>query len=98
MCVRSCVRDSGSNTVKAAGNILDDIGNMFDDLADQLDAMLEWTSAPPPQSDDSEEHIWVFSSQHTTAQGVILQQETAASTFVFIILNPFIPCYWTRIE
>lgn len=33
--------DSGSSTVKAAGNILDDIGNMFDDLADQLDAMLE---------------------------------------------------------
>ncbi|XP_034414867.1 caskin-2-like isoform X2 [Cyclopterus lumpus] len=33
--------DSGSGTVKAAGNILDDIGNMFDDLADQLDAMLE---------------------------------------------------------
>ena len=33
---------SGSSTVKAAGNILDDIGNMFDDLADQLDAMLEW--------------------------------------------------------
>lgn len=31
----------GSGTVKAAGNILDDIGNMFDDLADQLDAMLE---------------------------------------------------------
>uniref|UniRef100_A0A669E918 CASK interacting protein 2 n=1 Tax=Oreochromis niloticus TaxID=8128 RepID=A0A669E918_ORENI len=31
----------GSTTVKAAGNILDDIGNMFDDLADQLDAMLE---------------------------------------------------------
>ncbi|XP_026171470.1 caskin-2 isoform X2 [Mastacembelus armatus] len=31
----------GSSTVKAAGNILDDIGNMFDDLADQLDAMLE---------------------------------------------------------
>ncbi|KAF7650982.1 hypothetical protein LDENG_00117550 [Lucifuga dentata] len=30
----------GSGTVKAAGNILDDIGNMFDDLADQLDAML----------------------------------------------------------
>uniref|UniRef100_A0A8K9UDC5 Caskin-2-like n=1 Tax=Oncorhynchus mykiss TaxID=8022 RepID=A0A8K9UDC5_ONCMY len=29
------------STVKAAGNILDDIGNMFDDLADQLDAMLE---------------------------------------------------------
>lgn len=37
-----CVSDSGSNTVKAAGNILDDIGSMFDDLADQLDAMLEW--------------------------------------------------------
>ncbi|XP_038592600.1 caskin-2-like isoform X3 [Micropterus salmoides] len=36
----SCV-DGGSSTVKAAGNILDDIGNMFDDLADQLDAMLE---------------------------------------------------------
>ncbi|KAM4624144.1 caskin-2 [Polymixia lowei] len=35
------VDGSGSNTVKAAGNILDDIGNMFDDLADQLDAMLE---------------------------------------------------------
>uniref|UniRef100_A0A669B4K0 CASK interacting protein 2 n=1 Tax=Oreochromis niloticus TaxID=8128 RepID=A0A669B4K0_ORENI len=33
--------DGGSTTVKAAGNILDDIGNMFDDLADQLDAMLE---------------------------------------------------------
>ncbi|XP_037318825.2 caskin-2-like isoform X3 [Pungitius pungitius] len=33
--------DSGSGSVKAAGNILDDIGNMFDDLADQLDAMLE---------------------------------------------------------
>ncbi|KAM6898870.1 caskin-2 [Lycodopsis pacificus] len=33
--------DSGNSTVKAAGNILDDIGNMFDDLADQLDAMLE---------------------------------------------------------
>ncbi|KAL3967309.1 pre-rRNA-processing protein IPI3 [Sarotherodon galilaeus] len=33
--------DGGSITVKAAGNILDDIGNMFDDLADQLDAMLE---------------------------------------------------------
>lgn len=32
---------SGSGSVKAAGNILDDIGNMFDDLADQLDAMLE---------------------------------------------------------
>ncbi|XP_034050481.1 caskin-2-like isoform X2 [Thalassophryne amazonica] len=31
----------GSSTVKAAGNILDDIGSMFDDLADQLDAMLE---------------------------------------------------------
>ncbi|CAF90109.1 unnamed protein product, partial [Tetraodon nigroviridis] len=29
------------STVKAAGNILDDIGSMFDDLADQLDAMLE---------------------------------------------------------
>ncbi|XP_029933897.1 caskin-2 isoform X2 [Myripristis murdjan] len=33
--------DGGRSTVKAAGNILDDIGNMFDDLADQLDAMLE---------------------------------------------------------
>ncbi|XP_034394753.1 caskin-2-like isoform X2 [Cyclopterus lumpus] len=33
--------DRGSNTVKSAGTILDDIGNMFDDLADQLDAMLE---------------------------------------------------------
>ncbi|XP_068581764.1 caskin-2-like isoform X2 [Cebidichthys violaceus] len=33
--------DGGSNTVKSAGTILDDIGNMFDDLADQLDAMLE---------------------------------------------------------
>ncbi|XP_034425789.1 caskin-2-like isoform X5 [Hippoglossus hippoglossus] len=33
--------ESGSGTVKAAGNILDDISNMFDDLADQLDAMLE---------------------------------------------------------
>uniref|UniRef100_A0A674F274 Caskin-2-like n=1 Tax=Salmo trutta TaxID=8032 RepID=A0A674F274_SALTR len=33
--------DGGSSTVKAAGNILDDIGNMFDDLADQLDAMLD---------------------------------------------------------
>ncbi|XP_068439352.1 caskin-2-like [Clinocottus analis] len=33
--------DSGSGSVKAAGNILDDIGSMFDDLADQLDAMLE---------------------------------------------------------
>ncbi|XP_032397834.1 caskin-2 isoform X3 [Etheostoma spectabile] len=33
--------DSGSSTVKAAGNILDDIGNMFDDLADQLNAMLD---------------------------------------------------------
>ncbi|XP_058476877.1 caskin-2-like isoform X2 [Solea solea] len=36
--------DSGSgggSSVKAAGNILDDISNMFDDLADQLDAMLE---------------------------------------------------------
>uniref|UniRef100_A0A8C2WC43 Caskin-2 n=1 Tax=Cyclopterus lumpus TaxID=8103 RepID=A0A8C2WC43_CYCLU len=32
---------TGSNTVKSAGTILDDIGNMFDDLADQLDAMLE---------------------------------------------------------
>ncbi|XP_023805125.1 caskin-2 isoform X4 [Oryzias latipes] len=35
----SCVDGPGS--VKAAGNILDDIGSMFDDLADQLDAMLE---------------------------------------------------------
>ncbi|XP_061555678.1 caskin-2-like isoform X2 [Phycodurus eques] len=36
-------RDQGDrfNTVKSAGNILDDIGNMFDDLADQLDAMLD---------------------------------------------------------
>ncbi|XP_041812648.1 caskin-2-like isoform X2 [Chelmon rostratus] len=33
--------DSGANTVKSAGTILDDIGNMFDDLADQLDAMLD---------------------------------------------------------
>uniref|UniRef100_A0A672Q425 Caskin-2-like n=1 Tax=Sinocyclocheilus grahami TaxID=75366 RepID=A0A672Q425_SINGR len=33
--------DSGINTVKSAGNILDDIGNMFDDLADQLEAMLD---------------------------------------------------------
>uniref|UniRef100_UPI0037E85FC8 caskin-2-like n=1 Tax=Semicossyphus pulcher TaxID=241346 RepID=UPI0037E85FC8 len=33
--------EGGSNTVKSAGTILDDIGNMFDDLADQLDAMLE---------------------------------------------------------
>ncbi|KAG9350338.1 hypothetical protein JZ751_026692, partial [Albula glossodonta] len=33
--------DGGTNTVKSAGNILDDIGNMFDDLADQLDAMLD---------------------------------------------------------
>ncbi|KAM7387592.1 hypothetical protein PAMA_009961 [Pampus argenteus] len=33
--------DSGTNTVKSAGTILDDIGNMFDDLADQLDAMLD---------------------------------------------------------
>nr|XP_046271043.1 caskin-2-like isoform X2 [Scatophagus argus] len=33
--------DSGSNTVKSARTILDDIGNMFDDLADQLDAMLD---------------------------------------------------------
>ncbi|XP_028331961.1 caskin-2-like isoform X2 [Gouania willdenowi] len=32
---------SSNSSVKAAGNILDDIGNMFDDLADQLDAMLE---------------------------------------------------------
>ncbi|XP_071249905.1 caskin-2-like isoform X1 [Salvelinus alpinus] len=30
-----------SGTVKAAGNILDEIGNMFGDLADQLDAMLD---------------------------------------------------------
>lgn len=37
----SCLVPSGRSTVKAAGNILDDIGNMFDDLADQLDAMLE---------------------------------------------------------
>ncbi|XP_057213964.1 caskin-2 isoform X3 [Triplophysa rosa] len=34
-------RESGINTVKSAGNILDDIGNMFDDLADQLEAMLD---------------------------------------------------------
>ncbi|XP_051523604.1 caskin-2-like isoform X2 [Myxocyprinus asiaticus] len=34
-------RNSGINTVKSAGNILDDIGNMFDDLADQLEAMLD---------------------------------------------------------
>uniref|UniRef100_A0A665XDQ0 Caskin-2-like n=1 Tax=Echeneis naucrates TaxID=173247 RepID=A0A665XDQ0_ECHNA len=33
--------NSGANTVKSAGTILDDIGNMFDDLADQLDAMLD---------------------------------------------------------
>ncbi|XP_050980964.1 caskin-2 isoform X8 [Labeo rohita] len=33
--------DRGINTVKSAGNILDDIGNMFDDLADQLEAMLD---------------------------------------------------------
>ncbi|XP_041830483.1 caskin-2-like isoform X2 [Melanotaenia boesemani] len=33
--------DGSTSSVKAAGNILDDIGNMFDDLADQLDAMLE---------------------------------------------------------
>ncbi|XP_026864918.2 caskin-2 isoform X6 [Electrophorus electricus] len=33
--------DGGCQTVKSAGNILDDIGNMFDDLADQLDAMLD---------------------------------------------------------
>ncbi|XP_067286656.1 caskin-2 isoform X2 [Pseudorasbora parva] len=33
--------ERGVNTVKAAGNILDDIGNMFDDLADQLEAMLD---------------------------------------------------------
>ncbi|XP_074519553.1 caskin-2 isoform X2 [Halichoeres trimaculatus] len=37
----STVDGSSSGTVKAAGNILDDIGSMFDDLADQLDAMLE---------------------------------------------------------
>ncbi|XP_035998234.1 caskin-2 isoform X6 [Fundulus heteroclitus] len=37
----SIVDGSSSSSVKAAGNILDDIGNMFDDLADQLDAMLE---------------------------------------------------------
>lgn len=37
----SCSVCSGSNTVKAARTILDDIGNMFDDLADQLDAMLD---------------------------------------------------------
>ncbi|XP_039644543.1 caskin-2-like isoform X3 [Perca fluviatilis] len=37
----SSVDSGSSSTVKAAGNILDDIGNMFDDLADQLDAMLE---------------------------------------------------------
>ncbi|XP_051530753.1 caskin-2-like isoform X2 [Myxocyprinus asiaticus] len=34
-------RNSNINTVKSAGNILDDIGNMFDDLADQLEAMLD---------------------------------------------------------
>ncbi|XP_061701836.1 caskin-2-like isoform X2 [Syngnathoides biaculeatus] len=34
-------RGDRDNTVKSAGNILDDIGNMFDDLADQLDAMLD---------------------------------------------------------
>ena len=39
----SCSVCSGSNTVKAARTILDDIGNMFDDLADQLDAMLDWS-------------------------------------------------------
>ncbi|XP_051771058.1 caskin-2 isoform X3 [Ctenopharyngodon idella] len=33
--------ERGINTVKSAGNILDDIGNMFDDLADQLEAMLD---------------------------------------------------------
>ncbi|XP_033999703.1 caskin-2-like isoform X6 [Trematomus bernacchii] len=33
--------EGGSNQVKSAGTILDDIGNMFDDLADQLDAMLD---------------------------------------------------------
>ncbi|XP_069381567.1 caskin-2-like isoform X4 [Paralichthys olivaceus] len=33
--------ESGANSVKSAGTILDDIGNMFDDLADQLDAMLD---------------------------------------------------------
>ncbi|XP_055787229.1 caskin-2-like isoform X3 [Salvelinus fontinalis] len=33
--------NGGSGTVKAAGNILDEIGNMFGDLADQLDAMLD---------------------------------------------------------
>ncbi|XP_063759584.1 caskin-2-like isoform X3 [Eleginops maclovinus] len=33
--------EGGSNPVKSAGTILDDIGNMFDDLADQLDAMLD---------------------------------------------------------
>ncbi|KAF3858958.1 hypothetical protein F7725_021357 [Dissostichus mawsoni] len=37
----SPVSHSGGSSVKAAGNILDDISNMFDDLADQLDAMLE---------------------------------------------------------
>ncbi|XP_053502922.1 caskin-2 isoform X2 [Ictalurus furcatus] len=35
------MNDGGCNTVKSAGNILDDIGNMFDDLAYQLDAMLD---------------------------------------------------------
>uniref|UniRef100_A0A8C5DFV8 Caskin-2 n=1 Tax=Gouania willdenowi TaxID=441366 RepID=A0A8C5DFV8_GOUWI len=40
MGIRRTGRYTGSS-VKAAGNILDDIGNMFDDLADQLDAMLE---------------------------------------------------------
>ncbi|XP_053095164.1 caskin-2 isoform X13 [Pangasianodon hypophthalmus] len=35
------MKDGGCNTVKSAGNILDDIGNMFDDLAYQLDAMLD---------------------------------------------------------
>uniref|UniRef100_A0A672GH13 Caskin-2 n=1 Tax=Salarias fasciatus TaxID=181472 RepID=A0A672GH13_SALFA len=39
--LKYCLFSSGCSTVKAAGNILDDIGNMFDDLADQLDAMLE---------------------------------------------------------
>lgn len=37
----------GINTVKSAGNILDDIGNMFDDLADQLEAMLDWPTVIP---------------------------------------------------
>ncbi|XP_030645854.1 caskin-2 isoform X2 [Chanos chanos] len=35
------IAEGGTQTVKSAGNILDDIGNMFDDLADQLDAMLD---------------------------------------------------------